>query len=111
MYAPSVTTEQFTRDATFWSDNETARLTCAAIGEEVGIWLTGRRWRHNDEGGTMVYRNVQSPCNNPAGGHWLCVTHQEHMAVGSELQSHLSTGNHNLVWFCYQHGPEMETAK
>jgi hypothetical protein len=33
------------------------------------------------------------------------------MVIGSELQKHLSTGDHDLVWFCYQHGPEMETAK
>jgi hypothetical protein len=111
MDAPSVANTQFTREAVFWSDNGTATVRCAAVGEEIRIWLSGRRWRKNDEGGTMVCRKVQSLCNDPAGGHWLCVTHQEHLVVGSELQKHLSTGSHNLVWFCYQHGPEMKAAK
>jgi hypothetical protein len=111
MDAPHPKEKELTRSTEFWKGIGAATVEFAAVGKVVGIWLTGRRWRSNDEGGTMVYRNVQSPCNDPVGGHWLCVTHQEHMVVQSELLKHLSTDNHNLVWFCYQHGPEMETAE
>jgi hypothetical protein len=99
MDAPSVTRGQFTRDAGFWSDSETANVRFAAIGEEVRVWLTGRRWRRNNDGGTMVRSTVQPPCNNPTSGHWLCLTHQEHLIVASELAKHLSEGDHDLVWF------------
>jgi hypothetical protein len=111
MDAPDQKEKELTRNTEFWKDIEAATVEFAAVGEEVGIWLTGRRWRSNNEGGTIVYRKVHSPCHAAAGGHWLWVTHQEHMVVGSELHKHLSRGDHNLVWFCYQHGPEMETAK
>jgi len=103
----SVTRGQSTRDA-FCCDNGTPKVRFAAIGEEVRVRLTGRRWRRNAEGGTMVRVAVQPPCNNPASGHWLCLTHQEHLIVPSELPNHLSEGHHDLVWFCYQHGPEMD---
>jgi hypothetical protein len=110
MEAPVVMKGQFSRDAGAWSDNGTANVRFPVIGEEVRVWLTGRRWRKNTEGGTMVRSIVQLPCNNPASGHWLCLTHQEHLIVASELPKHLSEGHHDLVWFCYQHGPEMDLA-
>jgi hypothetical protein len=111
MDAPDPKGKGPTRSTDFWKDIGAATVEFAAIGEEVGIWLTGRRWRHNDDDGTMVYRNVQSPCNNLTGGHWLCLTHQEHLIRTPELGRHLSEGSHHLVWFCYEHGPEMEAAK
>ena len=111
MDSPGATRRQFTRDAGFRSDNGTATIRFAAMGEKVRVWLTGHRWRRNTEGGTMVRSTVQLPCNNPDAGHWLCLTHQEHLVVTSELLKHLSEGDHDLVWFCYYHGPEMETEK
>jgi hypothetical protein len=112
MNSPSPTrTQQFARDTGFWSDKGTASVRFAAIGEEVRVWLTGHRWRKNTEGGTMVRVTVQPACNDPAFGHWLCLTHQEHLIVTSELLKHLTEGDHDLIWFCYHHGPEMETAK
>jgi hypothetical protein len=111
MNAPTVNRGQFTTDAGFGSENGTASVRFAAIGEEVRVWLTGRRWSRNPEGGTMVRSIVQPPCINPASGHWLCLTHQEHLIVASELLKHLSEGHHDLVWFCYLHGPEMEIAR
>jgi hypothetical protein len=111
MDAPDSKEKALTRNADLGKDTGAATVEFAAIGEEVGIWLTGRRWHHNEDGGTMVYRNVQWPCNDPTGGHWLCLTHQDHLIVAPEMGRHLSEGRHHLVWFCYQHGPEMETAR
>ena len=108
MDVPGPKKRELTRNTDYWKDVGAATVEFAAIGEVVGIWLTGRRWRHNDDDGTMVQRNVQRPCNDPTGGHWLCLTHQEHLIIASEMGRHISEGRHHLVWFCYQHGPEME---
>jgi hypothetical protein len=103
--------KELTRDTRIWKDSGVASVRFAAIGEKIGIWLTNRhRCKHN-ESGALVYRTVQSPCNDPAWGHWLCLTHQEHLVSARELGEHLSGGTHNLVWVCYRHGPEMEITK
>jgi hypothetical protein len=96
------------RNTVGWNGKGTATVSFAAVGAKVGIWSKGHLSRNNNNAGTLVHRHVQMPCNNPEVGHWLCLTHQKHFVAASELQSHLSSGKHNFVWFCDDHGPEMD---
>lgn len=41
------------------------------------------------------------------GGHWYCITHREGFSTQIAMHAHTSRGEHELVWICHEHGPEV----
>lgn len=53
-------------------------------------------------------RTVKPACDVKDNGRWFCVTHQEGpFRHNFEKDSHIHTGEHELVWICLIHGPEV----
>lgn len=40
------------------------------------------------------------------GGRWFCVTHQDSFPNNLMKDNHIRTGQHRMVWVCFEHGPE-----
>ena len=52
-------------------------------------------------------RSVVRECFRNVGGHWYCVTHQQHFPNNLSASSHENDGEpHEPVWLCDEHGPE-----
>jgi hypothetical protein len=49
---------------------------------------------------------VVEGCREDAG-HWYCITHREGFPNQFQMHGHTSEGNHELVWMCHKHGPEV----
>lgn len=51
------------------------------------------------------YSTVGPKCeiNN---GIWFCNTHREGFQNQLQKDIHISRGRHELVWICFEHGPE-----
>lgn len=57
---------------------------------------------------------IKASCGDKHGGHWFCVTHQEHFQnqfmkdvhIAPSLSGRPKTNEHRLVWICHEHGAE-----
>lgn len=51
---------------------------------------------------------VGPKCETGTQGQWRCLTHAEGFAAQMEKDSHVARpGDHELVWVCIEHGPEV----
>jgi hypothetical protein len=53
------------------------------------------------------------PCTRRIGplceldrGHWACLSHHRNFHTHRNLDRHIHSGEHRLVWLCWAHGPE-----
>lgn len=84
--------------------------------EEKREGRTDRRYRAIEEGRTISVMNpmtlgnrkvkVGPPCENSKNGSWSCVTCKRDFQNGLQKDLHIQHGTHELVWLCYEHGPE-----
>lgn len=50
---------------------------------------------------------VVGPKCGENSGRWCCATHHEAFDNQMQKDFHIGRGRHVLVWWCYQHGPEV----
>lgn len=63
---------------------------------------------------TGVTRTVKPGCPEPGNGYWVCVTHDLGLHTNFARDSHLGRSGHRgvdsehqLLWWCFAHGPEV----
>lgn len=74
-------------------------ITASVVGELIKLPVrTGE--------GKPVEIRVEAACDDKHGGRWFCVTHQERFDNQLQKDFHVTDGTHELVWICFDHGPE-----
>jgi hypothetical protein len=83
-------------------------LTWPDVGALIEVFSVMGRFRGKELKEPIGQYIVNAACENPKGGHWYCVTHQQHFDGQFSKDVHISRGAHQLVWCCNQHGLEID---
>jgi hypothetical protein len=78
----------------------TERITRATEGQQLTAVIIRAGEKKADY-------TVKPPCDDPNSGQWYCITHDEVFRNQFEKDSHIHSGEHQLAWMCFQHGPEV----
>lgn len=75
---------------------QTQRIAAVEAGEEVTIF------RGTDR---AITETIKESCGE-SNGYWFCVTHDESFPNQLQKDGHIHSGDHKLMWVCFDHGYE-----